>query len=68
MIKRGFLTLGLGLMTSALVGLAHAVEEGDPAPDFSLPSIYADQPAIALADMPGKPFMLTFGRPGALRA
>ena len=36
MMKRGFLTLGLGLMTSALVGLAHAVEEGDPAPDFSL--------------------------------
>ena len=26
MMKRGFLTLGLGLMTSALVGLAHAVE------------------------------------------
>ena len=60
MMKRGFLTLGLGLMTSALVGLAHAIEEGDPAPDFSLPSIYADQPAIALADMPGKTVYVDF--------
>ena len=60
MMKRGFLSLGLGLMTSALVGLAHAVEEGDPAPDFSLSSIYADQPAIALADMQGKTVYVDF--------
>ena len=60
MMNKGFLTIALSLVTSALVGSANAVEEGDPAPDFALPSIYADQPVIALADMPGKTVYVDF--------
>ena len=60
MMNKGFMMIGLGLVTSTLVGIAHAVEEGDPAPDFALPSIYADQPAIALANMPGKTVYVDF--------
>ncbi|HBW83235.1 MAG TPA: hypothetical protein DEF79_04235 [Gammaproteobacteria bacterium] len=60
MMKRVFLALGLGAAASVLSGLVHAVEEGDPAPNFLLPSIYADQPAIALANMPGKTVYVDF--------
>ena len=60
MIKKFFLAIGLGAVSSGLVGLVHAVEEGDPAPNFSLPSIYADRPAVSLANMPGKTVYVDF--------
>lgn len=33
---------------------AHALDEGDKLPEFDLPSIYADKPAISTATMAGK--------------
>ena len=50
------LMLLLLLSSSAVM----AVEEGDQAPDFTLPSIYADQPDIALADLAGKAVYVDF--------
>ncbi len=53
----------IALATTALLLLSvpvSAVEEGDPAPDFTLPSIYADQPEIALADLAGKTVYVDF--------
>ena len=60
MIKKFFLAIGLGAVSSGLVGLVHAVEEGDPAPNFSLPSIYADRPPVSLSNMPGKTVYVDF--------
>ena len=60
MMKKFFLAIGLGAVSSGLVELVHAVEEGDPAPNFSLPSIYADRPAVSLANMPGKTVYVDF--------
>lgn len=48
------LTLG-ALSTGAL-----AVEEGEAAPVFDLPSIYADQPAISSASLAGKTVYVDF--------
>ncbi len=45
-----------------LIGSAAALaaEEGEPAPDFSLPSIHEDQPEIRLADLAGKVVYIDF--------
>lgn len=43
-----------------LAGTVNAVEEGEPAPDFTLPSIYENQPEIALADLAGKTVYVDF--------
>lgn len=37
-----------------------AVEEGEPAPDFTLPSIHADQPEISLQGLLGKTVYIDF--------
>lgn len=42
------------------VGPAAAVEAGDMAPQFSLPSIHAGRPDISLADMAGKAVYVDF--------
>ncbi len=60
MMKRVFLAIGFSVAASVLSGLVHALEEGDLAPNFSLPSIYAGQPVIALANMPGKTVYVDF--------
>lgn len=39
---------------------ALAVEEGDPAPDFTLPSIHADQPEISMSALAGKVVYVDF--------
>lgn len=39
---------------------ALAVEEGEQAPDFTLPSIYPDQPPVSLADLAGKTVYVDF--------
>ena len=39
---------------------AFAVEEGEMAPDFSLPSIYADQAAVSLSALRGKTVYVDF--------
>jgi len=56
MFKRIFaLVLTLGFAASAL-----AIEEGDPAPDFTLPDILAGKPGFTLSDMRGKVVYLDF--------
>jgi thiol-disulfide isomerase/thioredoxin len=50
------LTMALALISSTSL----AVDEGDQAPDFTLPSIYADQPAISLSDLAGKTVYVDF--------
>ena len=50
----------LALSLALVSGAALAVEEGEPAPDFNLPSIYSDQPNIALADLRGKAVYVDF--------
>ena len=45
MIKQT-LTAALCIALSLAAHVASAVEEGDPAPDFSLPSIYSDKPDV----------------------
>lgn len=52
--------LGLGLLLTAVSTLAMAVEEGDQAPDFTLPSIHPDQPGITLSDLQGKVVYVDF--------
>jgi len=51
------LLLIVGLMTSAPAG---AVEEGDQAPDFTLPSIYTEGGEISLSDYAGKAVYIDF--------
>ena len=48
------------LALSAASMLASAVEEGDTAPIFDLPSIYSDQPAISTASLEGKTVYVDF--------
>ncbi|NQV69937.1 MAG: TlpA family protein disulfide reductase [Pseudohongiella sp.] len=50
----------LVLTVGTLCTVSGAVEEGDTAPDFSLPSIYADQPAITMAELKGKTVYVDF--------
>ena len=48
------------LALSAISTSAWAVEEGDTAPIFDLPSIYADHPAISTASLEGKTVYVDF--------
>lgn len=51
----------LALLTLTAVSTpAWAVEEGDQAPIFDLPSIYADHPAISTASLAGKTVYVDF--------
>lgn len=51
----------LALLTLTAVSTpAWAVEEGDSAPIFDLPSIYADHPAISTASLEGKTVYVDF--------
>ncbi|MFT7470886.1 MAG: cytochrome c biogenesis protein CcmG/thiol:disulfide interchange protein DsbE [Kiritimatiellia bacterium] len=51
----------LALLTlTAISTSAWAVEEGDQAPIFDLPSIYADHPAISTASLEGKTVYVDF--------
>ena len=50
----------LALTLGSLCSLAMAVEEGDTAPDFDLPSIYADKPGISMAGLKGKTVFVDF--------
>ena len=51
----------LALLTLTAVSTsAWAVEEGDQAPIFDLPSIYADHPAISTASLEGKTVYVDF--------
>ena len=50
----------LALSLALASGSALAVEEGEQAPDFNLPSIYTDQPDIALSDLRGKAVYVDF--------
>ena len=50
--------IALALLASSLPGFA--AEEGEQAPDFTLPSIYEGQPDITLSDFRGKVVYLDF--------
>ena len=51
----------LALLTLTAVSTsAWALEEGDSAPTFDLPSIYADHPAISTASLEGKTIYVDF--------
>ena len=60
------MTKKLGMRTAAVLalsltlGTALAVEEGDPAPSLTLPSIYADRPDISLDELAGKAIYVDF--------
>jgi len=58
-IKRHMQTL-IALTLVLFSSLALAVEEGDSAPKFDLPSIYADQPAITMEGLEGKIVFVDF--------
>ncbi len=59
-LTRTALALG-GLLLATLSSLpALAIEEGELAPDFTLPSIYAGQPAISLSALAGKAVYVDF--------
>lgn len=51
---------GAALLLSTLSLTAFAVEEGEPAPVFDLPSIYAGQPNISLESLAGKTVYVDF--------
>ncbi|MCY4356836.1 MAG: TlpA disulfide reductase family protein [Gammaproteobacteria bacterium] len=52
--------LGMALLTSLLLTQALAVEEGEMAPQLTLPSIYADRPEISLSALQGKTLYVDF--------
>ena len=54
------LQLTAALLMSSLLSNAYAVEEGDPAPSLTLPSIYADRPEISLDELAGKTIYVDF--------
>ena len=58
-IKRAILHF-LALTFSLAASGAMAVEEGDPAPNFSIPSIYAGQDPISLESLAGKTVYVDF--------
>jgi len=58
-IKQKSQMLALFALT-AVSSSVWAVEEGDTAPIFDLPSIYADQPAISTASLEGKTVYVDF--------
>lgn len=63
-LRRGLIKgLGLALLTgifTLLPAISQAVEEGDAAPDLTLPSIYEGQPEISLSDLAGKTVYVDF--------
>ncbi len=56
-ILNNILALTIATLSSTA---ALAVEEGDAVPDFSIASIYADQPAITMAGLKGKTVYIDF--------
>jgi len=60
MTKKLGLHTAAALLMSVLMGSAYAVEEGDPAPELTLPSIYADRPEISLQALEGKAVYVDF--------
>lgn len=58
-LKQGLL-IALTVCATCLSGMVSAVEEGELAPDFTLPSIHADQPAISLEGLRGKTVYVDF--------
>jgi len=54
------LKIALAALTISLSSASLAVEEGDAAPDFTLPSIHEGQPAISLANLKGKTVYVDF--------
>ena len=60
MIKRTTLFSVLSVVVSLAASSVFAVEEGDPAPAFSLPSIYEGQSPISLQDLDGKTVYVDF--------
>lgn len=52
--------IAAALLAAALSTTALAVEEGEKVPDFTLPSIHAGQPEIALAALAGKTVYVDF--------
>lgn len=54
------LLTGAAMLAGMLSSLSYAVEEGEPAPAFDLPSIYADQPNITLEGLAGKTIYVDF--------
>lgn len=51
---------GAAVLLSTLSLTSFAVEEGEPAPDFDLPSIYEGQPNISLQSLAGKTIYVDF--------
>ncbi len=60
MILRGLFVAAALLLSTALAPGAMALEEGTPAPDFTLPDIQEDQPAISLSALRGKTVYVDF--------
>ncbi len=58
--KQSAFSLILGAISLSASLSAFAVEEGDSAPDFSLPSIVAGQPAISMSELKGKTVYVDF--------
>lgn len=50
----------LALTIATICTSSLAVEEGEPVPDLTLPSIYADQPEISLQGLSGKTIYIDF--------
>lgn len=63
-LRQGLIkALSLALVTAAFTlspAISQAVEEGDTAPDLTLPSIYEDQPDISLSELAGKTVYVDF--------
>lgn len=57
---RRFFQIGLMVCSSCIANVALAAEEGEQAPDFTLPSIHADQPEISLQGLRGKTVYVDF--------
>jgi thiol-disulfide isomerase/thioredoxin len=53
-------SLFLGVVSLSAAMSAFAVEEGGPAPDFTLPSIVSGQPAISMSELKGKTVYVDF--------
>ncbi len=51
---------GAALLLGSLASTSFAVEEGEPAPAFDLPSIYEGQPNISLQSLAGKTIYVDF--------
>ena len=50
----------LTVFATLIAPSAYAIEEGDLAPQFTLPNIHAGQPAISLSDLRGKTVYVDF--------